>query len=177
MSRVARSVVSVVMFLVYGINRFASAELVYRFLFLVVARPLVSLSGLSSTIHAPRRPSRRRSRHDLGARTIDRGTLLKLLDLIRQLGPLDTWFYFLKVKALGVGRSGRTGEKCGHESTQTWEDEPCHSKVLVSGCAKSFAYIRMKFESIGALPEGNNQWTWNDLGHYIYIYIIRISRT
>ena len=30
------------------------------------------------------------------ARTIDRGTLLKLLDLIRQLGPLDTWFYFLK---------------------------------------------------------------------------------
>ncbi|CAK9027996.1 unnamed protein product [Durusdinium trenchii] len=84
------------MFLVYGINRFASAELVYRFLFLVVARPLVSLSGLSSTIHAPRRPSRRRSRHDLGARTIDRGTLLKLLDLIRQLGPLDTWFYFLK---------------------------------------------------------------------------------
>ncbi|CAJ1373890.1 unnamed protein product, partial [Effrenium voratum] len=30
------------------------------------------------------------------ARTIDRGTLLKLLDLIHELGPLDTWFYFLK---------------------------------------------------------------------------------
>ncbi|CAE7942539.1 unnamed protein product, partial [Symbiodinium necroappetens] len=30
------------------------------------------------------------------SRTISRDTLLKLLDLIRQLGPLDTWFYFLK---------------------------------------------------------------------------------
>eukprot|EP00931_Biecheleriopsis_adriatica_P072653 TRINITY_DN47081_c0_g1_i1.p1 TRINITY_DN47081_c0_g1~~TRINITY_DN47081_c0_g1_i1.p1 ORF type:complete len:2919 (+),score=455.88 TRINITY_DN47081_c0_g1_i1:1094-8758(+) len=30
------------------------------------------------------------------ARTIDRETLLKFLDFIRLLGPLDTWFYFLK---------------------------------------------------------------------------------
>ncbi|CAE7949711.1 Ankrd28, partial [Symbiodinium sp. KB8] len=33
---------------------------------------------------------------ELGWETISRDTLLKLLDLIRQLGPLDTWFYFLK---------------------------------------------------------------------------------
>ena len=32
------------------------------------------------------------------SRTINRDTLLKLLDLIRQLGPLDTWFYFLKAQ-------------------------------------------------------------------------------